>query len=687
MKVDDFPFDNFMVINKVTRPSYTVENNKVDISREDGTRLLHTRLKEGTITVECTLVSDEANDFMRVQDLDELIKKRLNTKGDLRIVFSDFPDRYWVGRLDGEDAIDIITEKLGTLTLHFLIPEGISHSLYSTISTNFEPGAGDENLVLDPEFKNLEKYWMPYAYRDEETYEGSNVLFAVLDETNDTLYPKEWNYLAVSNINRRRVNVKKGDSISAGCWVKLNSFNEGDTTGENSFQLSIEEFEVVGQARIAVGSYPVKVTSLGEWTFLKIENYKIQFASTKYLLLQPFIRGKASVEISKLQMNLGATLKPYAEDGKHLLETIPLPYTGTYPSYPLITATFDGEAGFVAFINSKGGVLQFGNPEDSDIQSGVRSDKIINYSFYGNSPKTNLILNGGGTTHYPNYLSNTNTPNKVQGSITYTKAIHVMNPIFINDSTKVWHGPRVWQSIDKNYANSNTGDFQWVNRLDFGTNAKNQMGRMEFFLFDENKKVVMGGVVRDSNANKEEIIVEFHNSQKIVKSVALNRKKFNGHWHEFKFRRQGDNLLWDFGQVKSVTNTNAAVRSVVEAYQLREAGQSARQVTGMSVWFEKLGNSPIPKYFDWTDSNFTWINTPTWSNIPNVISDGDVLQIDVQKKQLLLNGVIENGTEFHTIDNQWSQFLIDQSYGEMQVVTNEWANVPEVSVEYQEAFK
>ena len=45
-----------------------------------------------------------------------------------KISFSDDPDWYYLGKLDGDASINVIDENLGTLNLTFLVPDGIKHA-------------------------------------------------------------------------------------------------------------------------------------------------------------------------------------------------------------------------------------------------------------------------------------------------------------------------------------------------------------------------------------------------------------------------------------------------------------------------------------------------------------------------------------------------------------------------------
>ncbi|MFS0933828.1 hypothetical protein ACFDAA_14630, partial [Enterococcus casseliflavus] len=50
---------------------------------------------------------------------------------------------------------------------------------------------------------------------------------------------------------------------------------------------------------------------------------------------------------------------------------------GTYKSYPILEATMPGDNGVVAFINNRGKILQFGNPDEADGVGYTESDRVI----------------------------------------------------------------------------------------------------------------------------------------------------------------------------------------------------------------------------------------------------------------------------------------------------------------------
>ncbi|MCD5001178.1 phage tail family protein [Enterococcus saccharolyticus] len=135
MSVDGFDFGKYMVINKLMRPSYATESQMSGETTSDGLDILYTRNTETKITIEATLLSDKENNYMSLDEINELIKSKLRSKKDRRIIFSDFPNRYWVGRIDGTDNLDYMSPKIGTLTIVFTIPKGISYAVNKKLFT------------------------------------------------------------------------------------------------------------------------------------------------------------------------------------------------------------------------------------------------------------------------------------------------------------------------------------------------------------------------------------------------------------------------------------------------------------------------------------------------------------------------------------------------------------------------
>ena len=130
LKVDDFSFSNLFVVNEVQRPIYSVENTvESNGNLVNGSQLLASKISESKINMLVTLISDVLNDHNSIKQIEEVLKKYLPYRTLAKISFSDDPDWYYLGKLDGDASINVIDENLGTLNLTFLVPDGIKHAV------------------------------------------------------------------------------------------------------------------------------------------------------------------------------------------------------------------------------------------------------------------------------------------------------------------------------------------------------------------------------------------------------------------------------------------------------------------------------------------------------------------------------------------------------------------------------
>ena len=129
LKVDDFSFSNLFVVNEVQRPIYSVENTvESNGNLVNGSQLLASKISESKINMLVTLISDVLNDHNSIKQIEEVLKRFLPYRSLAKISFSDDPDWYYLGKLDGDASINVIDENLGTLNLTFLVPDGIKHA-------------------------------------------------------------------------------------------------------------------------------------------------------------------------------------------------------------------------------------------------------------------------------------------------------------------------------------------------------------------------------------------------------------------------------------------------------------------------------------------------------------------------------------------------------------------------------
>ncbi|MFS1017270.1 distal tail protein Dit, partial [Enterococcus casseliflavus] len=149
LKVNGFDFSPHFVINAITRPAYSVINEMVNIKSVTGQKNVSTKFDSFLITLDITIAPDLSNSEFGVTEIENLIKEKMLSKTDQQYIFSDRPDRYYLGKLEGESSVVWITETLATMTLSIRVADGLAHALepraFPFITTNGDTLATVQN--------------------------------------------------------------------------------------------------------------------------------------------------------------------------------------------------------------------------------------------------------------------------------------------------------------------------------------------------------------------------------------------------------------------------------------------------------------------------------------------------------------------------------------------------------------
>lgn len=354
---------------------------------------------------------------------------------------------------------------------------------------------------------------------------------------------------------------------------------------------------------------------------------------------------------------------------------------GSYPTWPIITATTRGENGLVALVNDKGGVLQFGDAEEVDTVTKQKSEHALRVG-YDSEPK-GIVYNNVATS-YPNYNADSSKPNKQQGSISYgidpAKGSGAI-PTFVNGSAGYWGGPSGYLPIKPNSAGSNTGNFIMKTRFYFAT-SKGQQGRLEIVL-QSGSSLAFGAVIRDSSRSTDELIVEFFVRNKMILTKRLDRKKFtNGMFRELKITKQGSNVQFQLAAVTDIKGGNTSVirDATIKNWTLSDPNIP---IDGYGFWFMRWQDT-YHVIMDVTDTQFDWVNVPYIVDIPNYYQDGDVVTIDTGQRKIYVNGVLENNLQ--RVGNDWDTFKLVPGVNIIQPVASSWAEMYDCTVTYREAW-
>lgn len=377
----------------------------------------------------------------------------------------------------------------------------------------------------------------------------------------------------------------------------------------------------------------------------------------------------------------------YEQSREGISDVLLVQNNGTYRTYPKFTFKMNGENGLVGLLNGNGGVLQFGNPEDVDGTTSVRTEQGLNENYWGNTLNPNIKVNTGFKSVYPNMNSNPATPNLIQGSLDMRQDADSVVPVFkgVGD-INVWHGPTMMMDIQAPANNDRTGEVAGHIRFTFNNYDKGQRGRIEFSIFDENGDPAMTTIIRDSTTVGNEMRIECWYKGKRLIDQALDRKTFNKTFYEINMDRRGNRLIWRLVQIKKLNGGGQWSTAQIDkeykfTWNLDEPDTT--KWTKLGIWQMRYSNK-FHVLMGITDAQVRWEKTPYYQDIKNFFRDGDLVEIDVKGRALYINGSINN--DLNIVGNQWEKFVLELGETMIQPVVSEWANMAEVTATIEESY-
>jgi predicted phage tail component-like protein len=403
-------FYKWLTISEISRPTKKREYEKKDLVM--GEKLLYAKDSATTITVKGWIRKNKKrNDNTDVDTLkDEMYRVLYQADGtDGQLIFTDQADRYWSARFEGEIVPEYVNRDAAKVELSFKVPEGVAYAVEADYFTNANPAK--ENLCLDSEFENKAHYWKDFTALGPK-YNGSNTLIADFTDL-VTIHGKE-NWLPKTTEITRPIKVSLGDYVSFGMLINIEILPTDGT--DRPCTVILEERSKVGGDILKRHSIDAKVLE-NEWQTIN-ETIRITNEKTTALCLTVGVRGNSRLVICKPQYNVGPILNPYTASKLTVSDQIEVTHYGTWKAEPQFEVTMQGENGLIGLVNSNGGILQYGDPEDVDTVRKVGKHRVINHGWRTANLPVGVSLNDKTMpSTYPNYLSNPSTPNIVQGNM------------------------------------------------------------------------------------------------------------------------------------------------------------------------------------------------------------------------------------------------------------------------------
>ncbi|GAV18149.1 phage tail fiber protein [Lacticaseibacillus paracasei] len=549
-----------------------------------------------------------------------------------QVSFNDDPSKYWLATLSD---IDDVPKGRNAITSSFtlFVPDGIAHSVATQTA-------------------------------DNTPYKGMPVNLLIGSGTSQTVPAQSWgdNQYLVLDASKLEI----GDTVSF--QVKANGIK--DTTVfaalnsqriSSDFSNGMETFTITWTKELSELSLPIKFS-------VKIE-----------ALTDEFTWSQAKAEI-------GTTVSPWSPnpaDPEYYSDTITVHNGGTYPVEPVITATMHADNGLIAFINTQGGVLQFGNPEEADGVERQRSE-VARYEGFDKEPAGAAYNTGQTNSHYYYIAAQKNV---MEGSVKYADDDgSAVEPVFLSTNSYYWEGPSLHLKTTNASNGSNTGSFIAKWRYKFNSNV-NALGAIEMTL-DNDTGVAYQVIIRANYAGKDDVDVQVFAGSTLVFQQTLNRSVFsNGRYYEAKLTKLGNTLNLQLagivqGGIKPSEVITRNPPLIMPPIMLTSA-QTSLPITGATLWFQRFENYPYPDMGVY-DMDIEWLNVDYWTDLSNRFSAGDVATIDVANRQILVNGVIN--ADLQLIDNDWKKFRLLP--GDTQILTqrSSWAQPYELEVAFREAF-
>ncbi|MFT8501201.1 MAG: distal tail protein Dit [Lacticaseibacillus paracasei] len=595
-----------------------------------------------------------------------------------QLIFGDEPDKYYLAIVDSQPTF---TEgfRSGTISISFVCPDGgIAHSVATKAADNMPYKDVPVNMLTDSGFEsgNVPSVtWGPSAIGTIAASSGGATLpipfgnYMLKIDSNDTSTVLDQ---FVSYPLANAVLIKSGETWTYSyCYASA-----GAAAGQASdYLLNGGNANPIFGLSMGHGN---RITTGGQtaWhrftaTFTATADMTVTHLRFGFLKIEASGHGWICIDNIKLEQEPAASpWSPNPADPEYYTNTITVPNAGTYPSDPVITATINGDDGVLTAINDQGSVLQFGSPDETDGFVKQKSERVYHLDF--NQTPTGVTLNNG-VTAFP-YYEHGNDANLQSGPFGYANGIAY--PSTERTASNYWNGPSMSGTIPKNSNGSNTANFQFVNRVNVGTTAA-EVGRFEFNLTYQGKIVASLALFDDSASNDQWVfsgtVYDGSQAQMIFWDL-LPRNYYRDGNYNAVITKMGDQLTFRLDRI-DLGDGGIETRTV--------SGFSKVPIDGWTAWFPGFSDQRGWS-INWQDSYFDWINVDYWDDIPNRFKDGDVVQIDVANRRVLVNGAEDRTLQ--TIGNDWGGFKIQSGNNTIELLTSSWAKQCKAEVSWQEAF-
>lgn len=586
-----------------------------------------------------------------------------------QLIFGDEPDKYYLAIVDSQPTF---TEgfRSGTISISFICPDGgIAHSVATQTFDNMPYKDVPVNLLTN---SSTAQGWINYSAWtiDDDKYNGL------------TVFKRSGNWQGLYQP------VKISSSPTPYTWSAWAREDDYDVQHPSGITVFWDAFDKNGNG-LANGGQNIDPQANSTWNrvFFTLPASSIPAGTDSIdIRLEKGAEDGKYLYVTGIKIESGDNAShwsPNPADPEYYTNTITVHNGGTYPVDPVITTTMHADNGLIALINSQGGVLQFGNPEEADGVERQQSE-VARYEGFDKEPAGAAYNTGQTNSHYYYIAAQKNV---MEGSVKYADDDgSAVEPVFLPTNSYYWEGPSLHLKTTNASNGSNTGSFIAKWRYKFNSNVS-ALGAIEMTL-DNDTGVAYQVIIRSNYAGKDDVDVQVFAGSTLVFQQTLNRSVFsNGRYYEAKLTKLGNTLNLQLagivqGGIKPSEVITRNPPLVMPPIALTQA-QASIPITGATLWFQRFENYPYPDMGVY-DMDVEWLNVDYWTDLKNRFGSGDVVTIDVANRAVYVNGVPDS--TLHTIGNEWSKFRFNPGDTLIQTVPSSWAQPFACEVDLREAW-
>lgn len=350
---------------------------------------------------------------------------------------------------------------------------------------------------------------------------------------------------------------------------------------------------------------------------------------------------------------------------------------GTYKSYPILEATMPGDNGVIAFINNRGKILQFGNPDEADGVGYTESDRVIWDTVMIASAEASR---GWKTNEYQfDGLWNGTEKLNANGTRKFGSdgGYGFVTPDSYGTGTQGFKGITYGRKVSPDsQGHVGAKDFESRHGVWFETGNIRQTGIYIVELRDASGKAICSVVFYKLSSS--------NNNAKI-------RINVKGNWKEWSFQPTAWNFYTKKGREFSIVKEGNLLRFHVGGvanggfiHSIRLDELKDVEVTDVVYYMGVPVNGTPLSHMKLTHSTFRKDKVEKVRDVKNLFGEADVLRADCSTGIVTLNGIEQKG--LGSLGNDWEEFFLEPGINQIECIYSSWAQAPSFKLYNQEAY-